>query len=441
MKISQSLPFFITIVGTVTLILLSRTATAFSSLVQQQTTSTTVTSPFLFPSLQRKKEESFATRATAFKPLFSSKKRSALEEPAQAEDSSSSLITRVTSSSTSPLGAIAILSFIVLFHESGHYLMAKLFGIPVNEFSVGFGPELGGLEAFNGDVFHLRALPVGGYVSLNSANLANLAIFPRIAILAAGVAFNLFLALVIYAGQIMTGDGLPVFVFDRGIVVGALDDTNTASRGLLKPGNVIQKINGKTLLAAPTSSEMRAERTISKLIDEVQKTSEGDWVTLTVWKNPKTSNAVKDVQIKPRQKEQDGPLSLGLYLLPNFVGVERRKTTNPLEAATFASSMVVDLAREAGIGLATVVGDFLSFNKSKKKTSSTSKYRVSGPIGVIQRATKVVETQNVDAVLSYAAAVSINLGVLNCLPVPPSDGFQILCAISQTLLVSWQQHL
>lgn len=64
---------------------------------------------------------------------------------------------------SSPLGSLGILAFIVLVHESGHYLAARGFKMKVEEFSIGIGPKLFGFRAF-GDEFNLRAFPLGGYV-------------------------------------------------------------------------------------------------------------------------------------------------------------------------------------------------------------------------------------------------------------------------------------
>jgi hypothetical protein len=79
-------------------------------------------------------------------------------------NAASSLVSAVASS---PLGSIAILAGIVLVHESGHYLAARLFKVQVEEFSIGIGPKLFGFKAF-GDEFNLRALPLGGEVRLSS---------------------------------------------------------------------------------------------------------------------------------------------------------------------------------------------------------------------------------------------------------------------------------
>ena len=119
-----------------------------------------------------------------------------------------------------PLVALALMAFVVLFHESGHYLTAKSIGVPVDEFSVGFGPKLWGFQAFGKEHFNLRAIPFGGFVTINHAALAVLPWWPRIQILIAGPLFNLLLATLIYTYQIMFGNGLSVPVFDAGVVVG-----------------------------------------------------------------------------------------------------------------------------------------------------------------------------------------------------------------------------
>ena len=73
------------------------------------------------------------------------------------------ILPSIVAAVASPFGAIGVLAFIVLFHELGHYLAARYFGITVEEFSIGFGPKLFGFTKF-GNEFNLRALPLGGYV-------------------------------------------------------------------------------------------------------------------------------------------------------------------------------------------------------------------------------------------------------------------------------------
>lgn len=243
----------------------------------------------------------------------------------------------------SPLGAVGVLAFVVLFHEAGHYLAARSLGITVEEFSVGIGPKLFGFKAF-GNEFNLRGFPLGGYVrfpenynatqveemqeaAMNAqiaveeedkskentalSGLMNVLTFGRLErkraeeeakrlaeeqeleksrnkwwnnifsskaeppeqqkpddkfeieyyddpdllqnrpwpqralVLSGGVIFNLLLAFMIFFGEINVGSGLPKPVFEQGAVVASLPRQESPSKGILEPGDVIVKMNGK----------------------------------------------------------------------------------------------------------------------------------------------------------------------------------------------------
>jgi regulator of sigma E protease len=87
---------------------------------------------------------------------------------------------------------------------------------------------------------------------------------------------------------------------------------------------------------------------------------------------------------------------------------------------------VLALTGETASGFLAYFSDLVS-GKAK-----SSEYRVSGPVGVIKRATEVVKTEDWTTVARYAAALSVNLSVLNVLPIPPMDGFQIATTLLQT---------
>jgi regulator of sigma E protease len=346
------------------------------------------------------------------------------ENPIEAPDSPSpSVLVKLVSS---PVGAFLVLAGVILVHECGHYAIAKSLAVTVDEFSVGIGPKLAG-GTFFGDPFSLRALPIGGYVSLNQASLAALPLGSQIEIISAGVGMNVMLSFMIYARQMLHGHGISVPVFDAGILVSGLTQ-GAAAQGMLSPGDVIQSVNGKRLLLEPTSSEMQVQRAIRKLIDTVQATPEGQAAVFDVL-NPNTSK-VRTVTIKPKQPEDGGSgASLGVLLVPNLVGVDSRKVDNPVDATALAANKILTLTSETAIGLWTLAGDFLSGQ------AGSSEYRLSGPLGVIKRASQVVKTQDLDTVLNYVAAISINLAVLNCIPIPPSDGFQIIFACARAALL------
>ena len=168
---------------------------------------------------------------------------------------------------SSPIGALAVLACVVLFHESGHYIVARSMGVNVDEFSAGIGPKLFGFQVL-GDQFNLRVLPLGGFVSLNKASLAAIPALERILIYSAGVLFNLLFSFIISTYQIWVGKGLTVPVFDSGILVSG-HQPSSPSRGVLHTGDIIEAVNGHVLLHKPTGSEWEVQRAITRLISQV----------------------------------------------------------------------------------------------------------------------------------------------------------------------------
>ena len=363
---------------------------------------------------------------------------------------------------SSTLGAIAILACIVLFHELGHYLTAKSLGVAVDEFSIGWGPKLASFTSSSamsgvgvvGEQFSLRLLPFGGYVSLNGHSLATLPWLNRIEVLLAGIFFNLILSFLIYTRQIMAAaSGLTVPVFDSGILVSGLAEDSPA-RGSLEEGDVIAAVNGRILLPKPSSSAVQVDQIIDKLIQEVQATPDGEHIIFTVL-DAMHKRGVRNVEVTPTRRGSVGgdattPPSLGVFLLPHLVGFDERKTDNSIDAMAYSASHVLQLTQDTATGIMIVFGNWLKSTMTMKKnlappppskqqsnasttpsstsssSSSSAGYRVRGPLGVVKKASKVVQTNDWDAILDYVATLSINLAVINCIPIPPSDGFQIL---------------
>lgn len=331
---------------------------------------------------------------------------------------------------SSPLGAIVVLLGVVLFHESGHYLAAKALGVHPEEFSVGFGPKITGIQAF-GDEFNLRAVPFGGYVRFSAFNLLQLSWQERVAISSAGPVFNFFLAFLFYFIQIFNsgGTGLMQYIFDQGVIVSGTAGPDAAANGIVRRGDLIVAVNSTPVptISPKSPSEDEAQRAISKIITTVQSTPDGESVQLSILRNRKASNPL-DLRIRPKLNDAGTP-SIGIFLEPNVVGAELLQSDSPLEAASLAFQYTWVLSREIAIGLVTFARDFVSRKKSE--------YGVRGPLGVIERASEVVATQDRRTILNYAAGISINFGVVNLFPVPPSDGFQIAFVVAETL---WQQQ-
>ena len=318
----------------------------------------------------------------------------------------------------SPLGALLILAGVILFHESGHYIAGRALGLRPDEFSIGWGPKLAGFQVF-GDSFNLRALPVGGYVSFPAQTLHSLPVPQQVFIFSMGVVFNWLLSFLIYLGEILVGPGLASPRFEPGILVTGLTGPQAPASGVLRQGDLITGVDG-TPLAAPNSF-VEAQKVVGRIISKIQATKDGDSLEFQI-RSRGGGQQSKTVRVAPQQIGSSPP-SLGIFVEPNLVRIDKVQTKSLPVAAQFASSHVVELIHEIGTGVVTLAKDFVSGK------ADSSEYRMGGPVRAIETASQVVKTRDWNTIFLYTAVMSINLGVINLAPVPPSDGFQIVWAL------------
>ena len=432
-----------------------------------------------------------------------------------------------TAAAAAPLASVAVLAFIVLIHELGHYSASKFFGVAVEEFSVGFGPKLLGFRMWGND-FNLRALPLGGYVRfpenynatlarevetaeyeeasaflegrreemsmgakvVNAVTLGaledklwndekrrrqallneqqqlsetmktrwwstftagrrkdRLAVskvpaeieyyddpnllqnrpwIQRAVVLSGGVVFNLLLAFSIYFGQITLGPGLPVPVVADGIVVTQQPIAGAPARGILQQGDLIVAVDGKPV-AVSTRGMSSSQKAISDFIAQIRATPDGSSLAIDV-QHKGDSNRVEQVRVQPqRQGGPNGPKTIGVLLSPNYIRMDVLKTSNPVEAGRLALGYCTDLTVETTTGLLSFLSGLIVGGNSGTGA------QVSGPIGLIKTGSDVVATQDWTAVLLFAAAISINLGVINSIPLPALDGGQLVFVLAEAV--------
>lgn len=170
-----------------------------------------------------------------------------------------------------------------------------------------------------------------------------------------------------------------------------------------------------------------AQRAISNFISQIKATPDGDSIALSVLRQ--NVEQPVDVSIHPtRTMDGLGPQSIGVMLRPNFKETIKLKTDSVPEAAKLAASSVAELTDETASGLREFFGQAF-----KSKGTGQEGLSVSGPIGLIRTGSSVVSTNDLAAVLTFAAAISINLAVVNALPLPALDGGQMLFVISEAL--------
>jgi membrane-associated protease RseP (regulator of RpoE activity) len=250
----------------------------------------------------------------------------------------------------------------------------------------------------------------------------------RAVVLAGGVIFNILLAFTLYFGELTVGGGMVRPSFDQGAVVSSVPRADGASAGILNRGDVILALNGQRLTTT-SPSVYKSQEAISEFISKIRETTPGDALHLSVM-NYQTK-AISEIDIAPKPLSADdpnSPLSIGVMIGPNFKGQETIKAANVIDAVSIASSEITESTAQTAKGILTYLGTLL-----QGKSGAATGQSLSGPIGVIKAGSDVVSTNNISAVIGFAAAISINLAVVNALPLPALDGGQMLFVIAEVV--------
>ena len=304
------------------------------------------------------------------------------------------------------LTSITVLGFLIFFHEMGHFLAAILQGIYVDGFSIGFGPSI--IQKKYRDItYSFRAFPLGGFVSFpdeeqknidpNDPNLLkNRPIIHRIIVISAGVIANLLLAYAILIINVTT-IGIP-YEPDPGILVLATQPEKAAFNAGLEPGDKILKIEGKTLGAGDVA--------VSTLVTKIQSSSNQE-----IFIEINRAGLLKEVTLIP--KNIDGKGTIGAQLQPN-IRKETKKTSNFYELFKYTNNEFSSLLIKTIQGYKGLITNFAS-----------TAQQLSGPVKIVEIGAQLSE-QGGTGILLFAALISINLAVLNSLPLPLLDGGQLL---------------
>jgi regulator of sigma E protease len=301
--------------------------------------------------------------------------------------------------------ALLSLSLLVLFHELGHFLMAKLNRVEVEEFSIGFGaPAL--CKRWGETRWCLRPVPLGGYVKMverGRRGFDRLSPIRKISILLGGPVANFIIGyLLIYGVIIFNGVGyyLPVV----GKVV-----PNTPASHFFKPGDRIVKIDN-----LPVKRWGQIPQLVNrdgKLGRPVQVEVERGGRLITFSVKPAV------IEGKTLFGESVKRYILGIEVAPDAYRVRK---VGVVEGVKLAAEKFWEFATLIWTGLEKLV------------TGAVSWKMVSGPIGIVEAGSKMVH-YGWAPFLMLTALISINLGVLNLLPIPVLDGGGILFQLYRLL--------
>lgn len=306
---------------------------------------------------------------------------------------------------------LLVLTILVLVHECGHFFVARAIGADVEEFGFGFPPRVWGIKRGK-TLYSINAIPLGGFVKIRgeqggdekaAGSFSSKPVWQRLLVLAAGVGMNVVLAWILFT--ILAAVGVPqgidgampshARVGERSVMVMEVLPDGPAQTAGISMGESIVAVNGEPVTAVATLQERLRSAGETPLSLEVRRGTETRVVTVRTAVLPQTGQPGIGVSLM-----ETGIVSYPWYVAP-LRGLEMTwlATTAILQAFVALISQMV--------GGRSVGAD------------------VSGPIGIAV-ATGQVARLGIVYLLQFTALLSLNLAVVNILPIPALDGGRVL---------------
>jgi regulator of sigma E protease len=311
-----------------------------------------------------------------------------------------------------------VLTIVVFFHELGHFLVARLCGIKVLAFSIGFGPEIVGFNDRYGTRWKIAAVPLGGYVKFfgddNAASVPDLEaaasmseaekrdsfvykpVGSRAAVVAAGPIANFILAVVIFAGVFMVvGKQTSTARSD------AVQRGSAAQAAGFQPGDLVLAINGQVI---ESFSDMQRIVSISAG-EPIEVKVERGGVPVTLKATPQ----LKELKDNFGNVHRLGVLGISRSMAPGDIKTEKVPPLKAVVMGVKETWFVVDRT------MSYLVGVF---------AGRESADQLGGPIRIAQVSGQVCHT--LPACMNLTAVLSVSIGLLNLFPIPLLDGGHLL---------------
>lgn len=284
--------------------------------------------------------------------------------------------------------AILGFSLLIIVHELGHFMLAKINGIRVEEFSIGMGPEVFSRRGKETQ-YSLRLFPIGGYVKMlgeeeasdDERSFSSKSPLRRISVILAGAAMNILLALVLF-GFIFSNRGFLI------PVISSVVDNSPAFKAGLNEGDEIIKIDGSRVF---TASDVSIGIQLSK----------GEEIDLLVNRNGEK----KEITVIPELINEDG---VELYK----IGFYHTPVEDPTIGQTLSYTMKETIS---------AVGQTYKSLKMMVAGQVNFKTDVGGPVTIIKMSGEAAKS-GIITLARFLAFISINLAVFNLLPFPALDG-------------------
>jgi regulator of sigma E protease len=315
---------------------------------------------------------------------------------------------------------ILVLSIIVFAHEFGHFYSAIKSGVAVEEFGFGFPPRLFGVKK-KGTIYSINWIPIGGFVRLKGESgddrrskdsFAAKSIGKRALIIGAGVIMNMVLAWALFSFGLTFGlpqviedesavPGYATVVDEKVYVVNVLEGSPADEAGI-EPGDQILVANGETVISMERFAEQTGGRGDAALALELKRDEEN-----------------VEMSVSPAILEETGRPGIGVGLLKTGV------VSYPFYLAPVQGLLLtLDFTREITVTFAGILGDIF--------TGKGTDVEISGPVGIAVIAGDVAKN-GWRYVLQFTALLSINLAIINVLPLPALDGGRLFFLLMEKL--------
>ena len=307
---------------------------------------------------------------------------------------------------TTILSTVVVLGILIFVHELGHFLVAKRMGVIVLRFSLGFGPKIAAVTRGETE-YRLSLIPLGGYVKMlgedseeevteeqRERSFQNQAVRKRFAIVLAGPLMNFVLAIVIFT-LIYAFAGMP----ERLPEIGSVNPGSPAEQAGIQAGDKVLSINGTPIRIwddLPERIEKNGEKPLKMEISRGEQT-----LSITV---VPAVDEVKNIFGEPVKRPLIGVVASEKYSV---------RKVNPLYAGYYGLEQTWELSK---LFFLTVV---------KLIERVVPLHTLGGPILIAQMAGQQAQ-QGLVALINFMALISVNLAVLNLLPIPVLDGGHLL---------------
>ena len=331
----------------------------------------------------------------------------------------------LTSLLSAPLASIAsmigfivpflvVMTFIVFFHELGHFLVARWCGVRVETFSIGFGRELWGRNDRHGTRWKIAWIPLGGYVKFegdeNAASMPDAEamqngsptsfhakkLWQRALVVAAGPVTNFILAIIIFAAMFLV-IGVPV----SEPVVDTVQESSAAAEAGFKVGDRIVSVDGR---------EIESFTDLKRIVS----TSAGRTLTFVIKREGKEVTLTATPKVREVPDGLGGKIRIGMLGVSHNVAKDfRYERKGPVEAVALG-------ARETWFIVTSTMNYLKGLILGRESVD-----QLAGPIRIAQ-ASSMAASISLAALFHLAAVLSVSIGLINLFPIPMLDGGHLL---------------